>query len=52
MMERVFPVVNNVIGAQQTTFLNDLSELTVMLRYNRGIRRDTRKETPEPEHIA
>ncbi|CAN0571815.1 unnamed protein product, partial [Laminaria digitata] len=38
MMERVFSVVNNVFGAQQTTILNDLFELTVMLRHNRGIR--------------
>ncbi|CAN0531985.1 unnamed protein product, partial [Laminaria digitata] len=38
MMERVFPVVNNVFGAQQTTILSDLFELTVMLRHNRGIR--------------
>ncbi|CAN0254953.1 unnamed protein product, partial [Laminaria digitata] len=35
MMERVFSVVNNVFGAQQTTILNDLFELTVMLRHNR-----------------
>ncbi|CAN0489187.1 unnamed protein product, partial [Laminaria digitata] len=37
-MERVFSVVNNVFGAQQTTILNDLFELMVMLRHNRGIR--------------
>ena len=52
MMERVFSVVNNVFGAQQTTILNDLLELTVMLRHNRGIRRGTRKDAPEPEPIA
>ncbi|CAN0423148.1 unnamed protein product, partial [Laminaria digitata] len=38
MMERVFSVVNNVFRAQQTTILNDLFELTIMLRHNRGIR--------------
>ena len=52
MMERVFSVVNNVFGALQTTILNDLFELTVMLRHNRGVRRGTRKDAPEPEPIA
>ena len=56
MMERVFSIVNIVFGAaaaQQTTIiLNDLFELTVMLRHYSGIRRGTRKDAPEPEPIA
>lgn len=34
MMERVFSVLNNVFGKQQTTALNDLVETTVMVRFN------------------
>lgn len=48
MIERVFSVVNNVFGSQQTTILNDLFELTAMLRHNRGIRRGTSKDAPDP----
>ena len=43
-MERAFSVENNIFGAQQTTVLNDLFELSVMLRHNRGIRRGARKD--------
>ena len=40
-------------AAQQTTIiLNDLFELTVMLRHYSGIRRGTRKDAPEPEPTA
>ncbi|CAN0525337.1 unnamed protein product, partial [Laminaria digitata] len=35
MMERVFSVLNNVFGKQQTACLNDLVETTVMVRFNR-----------------
>ncbi|CAN0084645.1 unnamed protein product, partial [Laminaria digitata] len=38
MMERAFSVMNNIFGAQQTTALNDLFEISVMLRHNRGTR--------------
>lgn len=31
-------------GKQQMTLMNDLFELTVMLRHNRGVRRDARKD--------
>ena len=41
-----------LFGAQQTTMLKDMSELTVMLRNNCGIRRATRKDAPEPKPIA
>lgn len=41
MMERAFSVMNNVFGKQQTNMLNDLFELTVMLRFNRGLARST-----------
>lgn len=34
MMERVFSVLNNVFGKQQTTVLNDVVEATVMVRFN------------------
>ena len=34
MMERVFSVLNNVFGKQQTSALNDLVETTVMVRFN------------------
>ncbi|CAN0455777.1 unnamed protein product [Pylaiella littoralis] len=44
MMERAFSVMNNVFGKQQMTLMNDLFELTVMLRHNRGVRRDARKD--------
>ena len=37
-MERVFPLLNNVFGAQQTMSLNDLVEGADMLRFNRGQR--------------
>ena len=44
MMERAFSVMTNIVGAQQTTVLNDLFELSVMLRHNRGLRRGARKD--------
>ncbi|CAN0175352.1 unnamed protein product, partial [Laminaria digitata] len=34
MMERAFSVMNNIFGSPQTTVLNDLFELSVMLRHN------------------
>ncbi|CAN0246938.1 unnamed protein product, partial [Laminaria digitata] len=34
MMERALSVMNNIFGSQQKTVLNDLFELSVMLRYN------------------
>ena len=52
-MERVFSVVNIVFGAQQITIiLNDLFELTVMLRHYSGIRRGNEKDALEPDPIA
>ena len=44
-MERAFSVVNSIFGSQQTTVLNDLFELSVMLRHNGGVRRGSRNDS-------
>lgn len=53
MMERVFSVLNNVFGKQQTNALNDLGETTVMVRFKyagrtKGVRAQAAELVEDP----